>query len=96
MSKESDEEEIDRFCKTIKFEDGRYQVTWPWKSDSICISDNFDVALRRMKSLVRRLQADVNLLQKYDNIIRQQLDQGVIERVDNSILRNITYLIILC
>ena len=29
MSKESDEEAIDRFCKTIKFEDGRYQVTWP-------------------------------------------------------------------
>ena len=52
---------------------------------SVCISDNFDVALRRMKSLVRRLQADVNLLQKYDGIIRQQLDQGVTERVDNSI-----------
>ena len=27
MSKESDEETIEKFCKTIKFEDGRYQVT---------------------------------------------------------------------
>lgn len=53
MSNESDEEAIERFCKTIKFEDGRYQVTWPWKSDSACVSVNFDVALRRMKSLAQ-------------------------------------------
>ena len=70
MGKENDEEAIVRFCETIKFEDGRYQVTWPWKSDSVCMSDNFEVALRRLKSLVRRLQGDANLLQKYDGIIR--------------------------
>ena len=53
MRKESDEEAIERFRETIKFEDGRYQVTWPWKSDSVCVSDNFEVVLRRLKSLAR-------------------------------------------
>ena len=42
-----------------------------------------------MKSLVLRLQGDANLLQKYDGIIRQQLDQGVIERVDNSLSQHV-------
>ena len=49
MSKESDEEAIEKFCNTIKFEEGRYQVSWPWKLNGICVSDNFEVALRRMK-----------------------------------------------
>ena len=72
------------FCKTIKLEDRRYQVTWPWKSDKFCISDNFDVAQRRLQPLVRRFHSDRNLLQNYDDIIKQQLSQGIIERVDNT------------
>ena len=37
-----------------------------------------------MKLLVHRLQLDKELLQKYDNIIKQQLDKGIIETVDTS------------
>ena len=85
MSKESDEEAIEKFCSTIKFEEGRYQVSWPWKLNGICVSDNFEVAVRRMKSLVRRLQSDADLLQIYDGIIKQQLNQGIIERVNDDV-----------
>ena len=53
------------------------------------MSDNFEVALRRMKSLVRRLQSDANLLQIYDGIIKQQLNQGIIERVDDDVNQHI-------
>ena len=67
------------FCKIIKFKDGRYQVTWPWKSDKVCVSNNYDVALRRMQALVQQFQSDEYLLQSYDGIIRQQLNQGRIE-----------------
>ena len=48
IDRESDDKILEMFCKTIKFEDRRYQVTWPWKSDKFCISDNFDVAQRRL------------------------------------------------
>ena len=39
-----------------------------------------------MKSLVHRLQSNKELLQNYDAIIKQQLDKGIIERVDTSIV----------
>ena len=89
ISKESDEEAIEKFCNTIKFEEGRYQITWPLKLNGVGVSDNFEVALRRMKSLVQRLQSDVNLLQIYDGIIKQQLNQGIIERVDDDVNQHI-------
>ena len=89
ISKESDEEAIEKFCNTIKFEEGRYQITWPWKLNGVGVSDNFEVALRRMKSLVRRLQSDADLLQIYDGIIKQQLNQGIIERVDDDVNQHI-------
>ena len=83
VGRESDDEVLEMFCKTIKFKDGRYQVAWPWKSEKVCVSDNYDVALRRMQALVQRFQSDEYLLQSYDSIIRQQLNQGIIERVDD-------------
>ena len=84
VGRESDDEALEMFYKAIKFKDGRYQVAWPWKSDKAYISDNHDVALRRMQVLVRWFQSDECLLQSYDSIIRQQLNQGIIERVDDT------------
>ena len=40
--------------------------------------------LRRMKSPVCRLEGDVLLLQSYDNVIQQQLAQGIIETVQDT------------
>ena len=42
-----------------------------------------------MKSLVRRLQSDADLFQVYDRIIKQQLNQGIIERVDDDVNQHI-------
>ena len=53
MCRESDDEALEKFCESIKYQDRRYQVTWPWKSDTVCLTDNYEVAIRRMKSLAR-------------------------------------------
>ena len=79
---ESDDDALMRFGETIRYENGRYQVTWPWKSDDISLPDNYQVAEDRMKSLVRRLQTDSKLLHRYDETLKQQLEQGVIELID--------------
>ena len=84
VGKESDDEALEMLCKTIKFKDGRYQVIWAWKSNKVCVSDNYNVALRRMQALVPWFQSDEYLLQSYDDIIRQQLNQGIIDRVDDT------------
>ena len=73
IDREGDNEALEKFCETIKFVDGRYKVTYPWKRDKSELPDNSKVAMRRMKLLVHRLEGDVSLLQSYDNVIQQQL-----------------------
>jgi len=79
--------------ETVRFvnHDGRYQVTFPWKPE---LPDNSGVALRRLKSLVRRLKDDSSLLQSYDYVTQQQLSLGIIETVQgtNISLTNTYYL----
>ena len=34
---ETDEEALRKFSETITFEEGRYQVAWPWRYEDICL-----------------------------------------------------------
>ena len=78
----NDDEALKHFNEMIKFNDGRYQITLPWKGDEFSLSDNYSVAIARMKMLIHRLQADKDLLHKYDEIIQQQIRNNIIEEVD--------------
>ena len=59
--------------------DGRYQITWPWRNEDSKLPENFELNLGRLKSLYRRNGANPELLHKYDNIIKDQLEKGIIE-----------------
>ena len=77
-----DDVALERFNTTILFQNGRYQITWPWKSGHKCyLPDNLSLAFGRMKLLSKRLQNDRSLLNRYDQVIKDQLNQGIIERV---------------
>ena len=77
-----DEEALNKFNSTICYQEGRYFVTWPWKSEDVELPENFSIAFGRMKSLSHRLQVDKMLLQQYCDVIQAQLKAGVIELVD--------------
>lgn len=49
IEKEGDDVAPEKFCESIKFVNGRYQITFPWKSDRFCLSDNLHVAMKRIK-----------------------------------------------
>ena len=76
-----DDQAIDSFNKTIKFVDGRYLVTWPWKEPNPDLPDNYNLAVGRLKSTVQRLRKNPRLLKMYTDVIQDQLDRGIIERV---------------
>lgn len=78
-----DDVALDHFNQIILFQNGRYHVTLPWKSGYASgLSDNFPLAFGRMKSLARLLQhVDTQLLSRYDEIFKDQLRHGIIERV---------------
>ena len=44
--------------------------------------NNYDIALHRLNNLTKRLRRDPETLKKYDKIITEQLDKGIIEKVD--------------
>ena len=74
-----------KFYTSVRFDDKRYHIVWPWKQENFCLPDNYALALRRLKSLVNRFRLDPELLQNYILILHHQLEKGMIERVDASI-----------
>ena len=70
-----DEIALEDFNRNINFVNERYQVRLPWKSMSPDLPDNNGLAIGRFKSLLRRLQKDDDLLQKYAKVIQDQIDK---------------------
>ena len=73
----------DQFKHNISFVDGRYEVPLPWRSSLLAISLNYTLCLKRLKSLLRRLRQDPDLLREYNATIESQLKNGIIEIVDD-------------
>ena len=59
--------------------DGRYETVLPWKGDHPSLPSNRDGSLSRLNSLLRRLQR-TGMLDKYDAVIREQIEEGVVEK----------------
>ncbi|XP_064483001.1 uncharacterized protein LOC135395842 [Ornithodoros turicata] len=84
---------MENFSKTVKKTEDRYEVALPWKIDpSVVLNDNYDVAVTRLKKLVARLRRTDGLLLRYDGVIRDYLNLGHAEVVDESIEpKNLVY-----
>ena len=62
-----------------KFNNGRYEVSLPWKEFHPLLPDNYTLSQRRLLNLLKRLRQDPTLLQDYDTIIREQIEKGIVE-----------------
>ena len=81
MNSSDDEIALKQFEETLTFKDGRYSVTWPWKTDQYELPENKGLAVGRLKSLLSKLTNKPELLRKYNEIIQEQHENGIIERV---------------
>ena len=72
------------FKESIKFDGSNYHVLPPIKSAFDQIHDNYDVCRARLFALLNRLRKNPPLLKDYDQIMRDQLKEGVIEDVDEN------------
>ena len=82
-SNEDDDCAIQNFKDIVRKKDGRYEVPWPWREENPELPDNYQVALERLNSLLKRIQGNSELLHKYDNIIQDQLKRKIVEKVDD-------------
>ena len=56
----------------------------PWKDPHLTLPDNYQLCLWRLYGLVRRLKQDPDVLHEYDSIIRDQIQQGIVETTESS------------
>ena len=59
-----------------------YEVNPPWKPSPPMLPDNFTLTLGRSRSLTKPLQNNPKVFDDYSQIIAEQDQSGIIERVD--------------
>ena len=69
------------FCNTITFKDDRYHVKLPWREEHSELCDNFELSKSRLIHLLKQLRSTPELLQEYDNIIKEQIRNQIVEAV---------------
>ena len=81
------------FRKCLAFENNRYCVNLPFKNHSEVLPDNFNAARSRLISLKRKLNSNPTLLHEYDQIIKDYLENNIIEKVnENEVVTSAYYL----
>ena len=69
----------EEFLKSIKYEDNHYEVNLPWKPDHAELPDNYDLSKKRLHGLLKQLRNEPEVLKEYGNVIRDQLNKGIVE-----------------
>ena len=72
----------EQFEGNMNFQDGKYTVNLPFREENPTLPNNYNIAANRLKTLTKCLRRDPDTMKEYDRIIAEQLDKGIIERVD--------------
>ncbi|XP_060570805.1 uncharacterized protein LOC132729079 [Ruditapes philippinarum] len=89
----NDEIALMKFKDTLIYDNGMYQVTWPWKEETPELPENRELALARLKSNIARMKNKPEVLKKYNEVIQDQLSKGVIEKIDRSSMSDLVHYI---
>ena len=73
------EEEL--FQLNIGRENGGYSVNLQWKTDGQPLPTHYELSKTRLTYLQQRLQKNKELMKKYNDIIEEQLQAGIVEPV---------------
>ena len=68
-----------------KDKNGWYETGLIWKDNCSTLASNKSGSLGRLRNLLRNLQKDQKLFEMYDQVIQEQLAEGVVERVTEEV-----------
>ena len=82
-----DNKTLQHFNDTVTFEDNQYYIViWPWRDDvTNKLSENFELPMGRLRSLLKRMKQTPKLLTEYNETIQEQLEKRIIEKVDTKL-----------
>ena len=72
----------DSFADQVKFKNGRYEVSLPFKEVHEVIPNNFSHCVQRLKTKLKQLRNSPEILTQYHAVMKDRLNSGVIEPVD--------------
>ena len=84
--KENEKLVYENVAGEIKLKGNSYTVKLPFKGDHPVILQNYLLSAVRLKALKNRHDKDKLLLQKYDDVIKEKLEFGIIEKIDTLIV----------
>ncbi|GBL84606.1 hypothetical protein AVEN_191071-1 [Araneus ventricosus] len=87
VSNEKDQA-MEIFNETVEFKNDRYVVHLSFRKSYDELSNNYSLAKQRFQNLWRRFSHDPELHQQYREIIRDYVEQGIIEEVKDNIKVN--------
>ena len=82
--KDSELSVFEKFKQNIVFNGSRYEVSLPWKDQHPLLPDNYQLSLKRLRGLLHRLRQNPSVLQEYDRIIQNQLNKGIVQKVEDT------------
>lgn len=77
----TEEKVLKEFANTIQYDDHKYSVRLPFKYEPCELPTNFKMALSQLKSLLKRLEQDVEKRSHYHRIIKDYESMDFIEQV---------------
>ncbi|XP_065896127.1 uncharacterized protein [Dysidea avara] len=84
VRKDEDRIVLNRAQESIKFIDGRYRITTPWKDTASVLPNNYSMTLNRLKTLEKCLQRNSEMAKAYQDSISKHLKKGYIKQVECS------------
>ena len=81
---QSEPDVYSQFEKQISFNENRYEVMLPWKENHLPLPSHYELSLKRLTGLLRRLWQTPDVLQRYDVVIKDQVERGIVEVVDKA------------
>ena len=79
----------EQLCRS---EQGWYESGLLWKAGHDCLPTNERGSIRRLKNLVKKLRREPGMVDKYDEIIQEQLAEGIVERVVDEPKQRVFYI----
>ena len=76
----------DKFVQQVKYDGHRYEVSLPWKEHHPALLDHYELCVKRLINLLRRLKQSPQLPSNYDSIIQDQVSKGIVEIVDKPVM----------
>ena len=90
----NDAEVLQNFNSEVNINtEGRYEVKLPFKTKHEQLHDNYQTSKHRLRTLSKKFKNDPKLLKAYNEIIDEQVNLNIIEKVpESSTAKNVHYL----